>query len=621
MALAERDFVGVADDLNADITRVAADEHTPSVNAVKDADYDLDIDAASPKTMRSEAQATVRSLAQSEHIEQFLKYTGMTPDRCYFLVLASLILRVMGGCWVAMVALEYTRYYVINDLGQVDVLRTLTGSPQYLMQAFLFPFLGVVSDRVSRKKIILASSLCTCLSAWLLTTMPSVEIYVATKALALIADVGSPIRDAMLRDIFSAEEWENSQGGVTGLRAKMAVIGQVGFGIAMLVGMCIMKMDQMGLGIELHNEYTWHKKECDEHYCLTPGRFSWDGGWAIDGSLRLLMLLASVVLSLDVALVLFAFPETIRPELRTSMRELVTQHWRELAPWTNMRVFATKELRMLMSIRCLGYFLAAGGGSIFMSFYARFEFDTFTMMTHTVLAGSATWFLTLAVPKIVERFGDVRGVWIPSVLISLIYGFSCALMPAGYGYLVYVTWPLLAGPSFALNGFAPDLMAKLIPGEVQGTFQTAKSFVMRLSMAVFMWPWNQLFVHTKNLSYPFDATCVWVSIAIGFVMLLLVLRLLRHDPRDTIRQGKALEAFMASSYAQSAWYLKHSKSGEIEVADVGNNFTTAKHMQQLDIMHAATKLHMTRSTNMDPEPQGDVEAANKERTNADTVSL
>ena len=36
----------------------------------------------------------------------------MTPKWCYRLVLISLVLRVMGGCWVAFVALEYTRYYV-----------------------------------------------------------------------------------------------------------------------------------------------------------------------------------------------------------------------------------------------------------------------------------------------------------------------------------------------------------------------------------------------------------------------------------------------------------------------------------------------------------------------------
>ena len=122
----------------------------------------------------------------------------MTPKWCCRLVLISVVLRVMGGCWVAFVALEYTRYYVwtqvplsiistfsspplshwlvsskancvafrwcsdpdraghphtlicsqslkqvMNDLAELDLLRVLTGSPQFAVQAFLFPFLGV----------------------------------------------------------------------------------------------------------------------------------------------------------------------------------------------------------------------------------------------------------------------------------------------------------------------------------------------------------------------------------------------------------------------------------------------------------------------------------------------
>ena len=40
----------------------------------------------------------------------------------------------------------------------------------------------VLSDRVSRKKLILASSVALSASAWLMTVVPSVEIYVFTKA-------------------------------------------------------------------------------------------------------------------------------------------------------------------------------------------------------------------------------------------------------------------------------------------------------------------------------------------------------------------------------------------------------------------------------------------------------
>ncbi|CAE7936538.1 unnamed protein product [Symbiodinium necroappetens] len=490
------------------------------------------------------------------HAAQFAAYTGMTPKWCYRLVLISLVLRVMGGCWVAFVALEYTRYYVLNDLTELDLLRVLTGSPQFAVQAFLFPFLGVLSDRVSRKKLILASSVAISASAWLMTVVPSVEVYIFTKVLALVSDVGGPIRDAMLRDIFSADEWELKHGGVTGLKARLAIVGQMGFALAMAVGMAIIKLGEVGIG--LPNEYTVHKEHCGAHHCIQPGHFSWDGPWAIDGSLRLMMLMGSVALSLETVLVAVAFPETIKPELRTSTRKLVVENWRVIQPWNNLRVFATHELRLLMSIRTLGYVIAAGGGSVYMSFYQRFEFDTFTMMTHTVLAGAATWLTTLAVPKLVDRLGDMRGVWIPSIVLSMLYGVACGFIPAGHGYLVYVVWPLLGGPSFALTGFAPDLLAKLVPADVQGTFTTAKSFLFRLSQAIFMWPWNQLFMHTAHFAYPLDATALWVSLALGVFMLMLTCYACQHDPREAIKSGRALDAFMASDYAKSSWYKKNA---------------------------------------------------------------
>ena len=57
-----------------------------------------------------------------------------------------------------------------------------------------------------------------------------------SQVLALVSDVGGPIRDAMLRDIFSADEWELKHGGVTGLKARLAIVGQMGFALAMAVG-------------------------------------------------------------------------------------------------------------------------------------------------------------------------------------------------------------------------------------------------------------------------------------------------------------------------------------------------------------------------------------------------
>eukprot|EP00413_Alexandrium_margalefii_P005941 CAMPEP_0204513894 /NCGR_PEP_ID=MMETSP0661-20131031/1754_1 /ASSEMBLY_ACC=CAM_ASM_000606 /TAXON_ID=109239 /ORGANISM="Alexandrium margalefi, Strain AMGDE01CS-322" /LENGTH=166 /DNA_ID=CAMNT_0051519089 /DNA_START=57 /DNA_END=554 /DNA_ORIENTATION=+ len=165
------------------------------------------------------------------------------------------------------------------------------------------------------------------------------------------------------------------------------------------------------------------------------------------------------------------------------------------------------------------------------------------MTLHSVLAGASTWFMTAAISCLVDRFGDLKGVWLPGKILALLYAVSCPFLPSGYGYMVYAIWPAFAGTSFAFQGMAPELLAKLIPADLQGTYQTAKSFIFRLTMAAFGVPWNQLFVHTHKLQYPFDGIPIWISFFIGIVALYLILRKLRNDPRDAIVEGKALDAF------------------------------------------------------------------------------
>merc|ERR1719210_313850 len=139
----------------------------------------------------------------------------------------------------------------------------------------------------------------------------------------------------------------------------------------------------------LPNEYVVHKELCGERHCVMPGRYSWDGPWKVDGCLRLLMIMGSTVMTLDAMVVLFFFPETLRPEHRTtgSVWSFVRSSWREMGrPWNNLRVLATPQLRSLMFVRFLSYVVAAGGSGIFLSVYGRFQFDTFTMTVHSVIA-------------------------------------------------------------------------------------------------------------------------------------------------------------------------------------------------------------------------------------------
>jgi len=529
------------------------------VSAVED--HDVRPQGAPVAVATPAAEENLRGPTPASHAEAFECRAGMTPRACYHLIQASLILRLIALSWMGMVALEYSRYYVINDLGRLDVLRMAITTPQYAFQAFLFPFWGVVADRVSRRKILAAASLAASASAWLLTFFPSVWVFILTSVFALVSDLGGPVRAAMLRDILSTDEWETHRGGITGVKSRLLLTGQVAFGFATAFGMAILLLGKHGYG--LPNEFTEYKDECGEVYCLPEGQFSRHGFWGVDGCLRLLMIMGSAAMTADAVMVCAVFPDTLPLEFHreTSLWRFIKSDWQEAGrPWNNLRVFATPQLRSLMAISLLGYIATAGLGSIYMSFYNRFEFDTFTMTGQAVLGGIAAWCTMAAVGRLVDRYGDLKGVWLPGIVLLLLLCISGAALPPGYGYMVFAIAPLFGGTSGAFSGVAPELLGKLIPSDLQATFQTAKSFVFRLTMATFGLPWNQLFVHTRDLGYPLDGCPTWAAFFIGVVALILTLRKLRDDPRDAIMQGKAMDAFWESPQANGLSCHRHPNS-------------------------------------------------------------
>jgi hypothetical protein len=154
------------------------------------------------------------------------------------------------------------------------------------------------------------------------------------------------------------------------------------------------------------------------------------------------------------------------------------------------------------------------------------------------------------VVRLVDRFGDIRGIWIPSNVLALGYALGVVLIPAGYWQLCYVLFPLLGGPSGALAGFAPELLAKLVPPDLHGTFHTAKSFAYDGQKAIMVWPWLWLLTVSEDLPYPFDALPIWVAMALGLVTLWATCRLLKDDPRSDIWSGHALDPYWESEYAR-----------------------------------------------------------------------
>lgn len=505
------------------------------------------------------------------HVEDFIRRTGMRPRTCYRLVLLTWALKIIGGTWMGMVMLEYTRYYIINDVESLSIIETYTASPQCLLKAFLFPFWGIAADRSSRKKIIVASSVAMCMSAWLITYLPSVEILAMTRCLSLIGDIGGSIRNAMLRDLFSPSEWEHVDGGITGIKSRMAVFGTLMAAVAVFSGMGILKLGDMGV-FGLPNEYSERKDKlppygCQgETYCITPGKHSWENdGWHVDGSLRLMMLMGTLMLTLEALVVVLFLPETLPPAHQTdaSLYKFFRRNWRMLGqPWNNLRSFATPQLKALLNIRFLHYAVGSGGNALFMSWYRRHQLDTFTMHVLGIAGGVTGFLLCFGVIRIVDRFGDLAGIWVPGYVMAICQGIGIALVPGSAWELCFIVFPIFLGPAGALQGFMPELLAKLMPADVQATFQTGKSFLHDIQKAVLVWPWLGLFVYSEDLPYPLDALSVWVAIGLGVLALLLTLRELPRDPKQAIEQGRALDEYWETLYVQGkpgrpSWYQRH----------------------------------------------------------------
>jgi len=171
--------------------------------------------------------------------------------------------------------------------------------------------------------------------------------------------------------------------------------------------------------------------------------------------------------------------------------------------------------------------------------------------------GVVAFIFLLLIVSLVKRVGDLQGIWLPANVLAILYGIIIALIPVAHWQLCYIVFPLLGGSSAALGGFCPELLAKLVPPDVQGTFQTAKAFLFDFQRAILVWPWLGLLICSEDFAYPFDALPIWIGLILGVVALWLTLKQLKTDPQIAILEGQALDAFYDTPYAKGTWYLQH----------------------------------------------------------------
>lgn len=179
------------------------------------------------------------------------------------------------------------------------------------------------------------------------------------------------------------------------------------------------------------------------------------------------------------------------------------------------------------------------------------------MYTLGVSGGVVAFLVQLLVIRLVKRFGDLKGIWIPANVFALLYAVTIVLIPSTHWQLSYISFPLLGGPGGTLTGFTPELLAKLVPPDVQGTFQTAKAFLYDSQRAVMVWPWLGLLLCSEDFAYPWDSLSIWVAMLLGIITLWLTLKRWPVDPKNAILEGKALEDFWETPYVKRKWYRLH----------------------------------------------------------------
>jgi len=496
--------------------------------------------------------------AGSDHgfMDQFRERCGVSPQYTFRILVCHVVLWSMSGVLLSLVGLNYTRYYITNDLVVLSRIETYSRIPTSLMKAFLYPFLGGISDRVARRSILLASNVTGLATLLLFVFVPCVPVLLACRLLNIVSDCRGMATYAMLRDLFPTAVWDHEGGGYTQMLATLVLIGNVSTGVAGFAGLVVLYF--------VPDEFQQRHTDCSPEFCTPPGQFGWDSPWAVDGALRGLALASAAFGTAAVALIAVALPETLPPQVTAfTVRGYVRRHWRDIArPWDKLRPFSTRLSRVLLADKFLHMVISTGGMHYFWCWARRFKtLSSDSLLSATVgaagtVGGGAA---LLVVPHLVGRLGDIRGIWLTSDVLTMCFAISVILLPEDMWVLQYGSMLLFAGPGFGLQTSKDGVLGKLMPPNLQATWRTGKNHLYDVQNSFFGFFYQFLFEVSEDMGYPFDVLPILVPVCIGSVAMAMTVYAARYmDPKGAIEEGRALEAFYASDYARGPWYTYHT---------------------------------------------------------------
>lgn len=482
--------------------------------------------------------------------QEYLERCGQMPQTTFRTLVVCIAMASCGAGMMSVSFLDYLKYYVSNDINFISRTESALRVPKAVVAAFVFPTLGCAVDTVSRRLFLCIASWIAAAQGMLLSVIPSGPVLIVFVALNVVGDaVATFLVPAILRDLFPKAIWESRGGGFTAVAARIQLAGGLGL-VAGVIGAAIVFTASSAVTGHA-SEFDEHSADCSESHCELQGRFSLHGAWGVDGSLRFNMLLASALLVAVAGILSCRIPETLRRERCQSPMGCAKSGLPPfMRPWSNLAVFATMRLRLLLLVMTLQRVQNICRVTVLLSLQRRLHIDAPQSTKIAVVATFGSLPPMLFARHATEKFGDLRGIWIPGLALSLVGSIALPLIPEGHMNVFYLVLFLAVAPGSMLLSLADALPAKLFPHNLQATWRTGRDFIFHGLTAALALPCSYILEKSEEWPYPFDLAICWIVTAFLLAALLAAAYVaVALDPRRQIEEGRALADFSSSCYA------------------------------------------------------------------------
>ncbi len=318
--------------------------------------------------------------------------------------------------------------FVGGDMANAALTIGIFATVWAAMQFFMSPLLGMISDRVGRRPVILLSNAVTAIDYVIMALAPNLMWLFAGRVLSGIATANMTAASAYIADVTPPEE-----------RAKaFGVLGSA-FGLGFILGPAI-------------------------------------GGLVGNIDPRLTFWAAALCSLINTLYGLFVLPESLPPDKRTAHLE-----WKRANPIGSLKLLRSHhELWGLTWMNFVSYVAHEVFPNVWVIFcIAVFGWSTGSVgLTLTLMGVLTAVNQATMVGPVVAKFGE-RRVLLASLVLATV---GCALMGAANGIVFLIALVIVCLPMY--NATSQALMTRRVSASEQGELQGALGSIRGISMLI-----------------------------------------------------------------------------------------------------------------------------------------